>query len=338
MSEMQTTIPEEQATAAVITKTPRTDVWHVLFKQLIFAPEDNIRIKYKDIEELMYSIVAAGKVLKPLSVYRVRGSENFKVKQGNRRYLAVKLGIERLLLNPDTFRIRVIVDNPESEDERLFSQLEENTGGVPNTILEEAVVYARLSEMGYSQEDIAHKRKKSITHVRNCFSLLTAGPALRNLIIEDVVAETQIIKMLKNNTPAEVEKMIVDAIDFEKEKIAAGKPGNVSAALMLFGADDDIPTRKDNTKTSGPSGMDISSDSGPAIRITAKKLAKDKGKSERFHEVEVKNLIMSAMMAMTDWSQYSTLDATTLQGLTDQVEEWFRDNKHAEGGFRYFSS
>lgn len=312
-----------------VTKTPRLDRWTPLFKQLILT-ENNIRVKYSDIEELCYSIVAAGKVLKPLSVYRVKGTEYFIIRDGHRRYLAVKMAIELRLLNPDTFRIDVIVVDKETEVERLLNQLEANTGGQPNTFMEEALVYERLHAQGWSPEDIANKRRRSITHVANCFILLKAPAKLRQLVIDDVIAPTQVIKMLKSNTPEEVEKMVVDAYE------DASLPGGFKA-LSSVDREYDSPARQDNTKYTGADTRELPEDSSEPkkIRLTAKNLKNDKV-SRRYHETEVKNFVMSALLALSDWKTFSSNDKTTRDALVAQVEEWFQENKDASGGEKYF--
>lgn len=317
-------------------KTPRTDTWHVLFEQLVFSPEKNNRIKYRGIEQLMNSIVAAGEVIHELSVYRVRGTETFEVRHGNRRYLAVKMGIEKGLIDPKVFRIPVkVVYREKTETERILAQLEENTGGMPNTIMEEAIQYGLLSEQGLKPEEIALKRRVSITHVRNCFLLLTAPEKLRQLIIDDNVAATQVIKMLKNNTPEEVEKMVVEAYEYEKEKKALAKEKKGGDAN--WDDDDDISRREDNTKYTGASGMELDEDSSEPVkvRITAKSLKSDKKSSNRYHETEVKNLIMSALLQLSDWKEFSINDTTTREQLVGEVDEWFQKNKDA-GGEKYF--
>ncbi len=345
-------------------KTPRTDQWNVLFGQLVFSADDNNRILYGNIEELMFSIVAAGEVLKALSVYRIRGTENFKVKAGHRRCFAVKMGIERGLINPDTFRIPVRVCNPEPEDKRLLDQLEENTGGQPNTMLEEAIVYQKLAGLGYTPERIAEKRRKSITHVANCFKLLKVGEKLRQFIIDDVIAATQVVKMLKNNTAEEVEKMVVDAYEAQKDKKLREKMNTGTQTSMFSGSEigyeaaiagyDDIGSSRDNTKSAGKSGMNgLDEDSGdavvvpiavapdvaePKVKVTAKNLsgnADGGNKPMKFNEKDTKNLILSALVGLSDWKQYSTADATTLEGLKEEVDEWFQANKNTDG-YRYF--
>ncbi len=329
---------DQQEIEAPAIKTPRLDRWSPLFKQLILS-EDNIRVKYKEIEELCYSIVAAGKVLKSLSVYRVKGTENFIIRDGHRRYLAVKMGIEMGLLNPDTFRIEVIVVDKESDTDRWFNQLESNTGGQPNTFMEEALVYERLHALGWSPDDIAKKRRKSITHIANCFILLTAPEKLRQLVIDDVIAPTQVIKMLKSNTPDEVQKMVVDAYEDQKQKneTNAFVPGGFKNLGGVSWDDDDIPSRKDNTKNTGVDTRELPEESSPVqkIRITAKNLKNDRI-SRRYHETEVKNLIMSALLGMSDWKDFSVKDATTRAALVQQVEDWFLENKDAKEAEKYF--
>jgi len=329
---------EKKEIIAPAIKTPRLDRWAPLFKQLILS-EDNIRVKYLGIEELCYSIVAAGKVLKPLSVYRVKGTENFIIWDGHRRYLAIKMGIELGLLNPDTFRINVIVYDRESDADRWFNQLESNTGGQPNTFMEEALVYERLHAQGWSPDDIAKKRRKSITHIANCFILLTAPEKLRQLIIDDVIAPTQVIKMLKNNTPEEVQKMVVDAYEDQKQKneLNTFVPGGFKNLDGVSWDDDDAPARQDNVKYTGSNTQELPEESSAPqkIRITAKNLKNDRT-SRRYHEVEVKNLIISALVGMSDWKDFSTQDATTRAALMQQVEDWFQENKDAKDAEKYF--
>jgi len=329
---------EKKEIEAPAIKTPRLDRWAPLFKQLILS-EDNIRVKYSGIEELCYSIEAAGKVLKPLSVYRVKGTENFIIRDGHRRYLAIKMGIELGLLNPDTFRIEVIVVDKESDADRWFNQLESNTGGQPNTFMEEALVYERLHAQGWSPDDIAKKRRKSITHIANCFILLTAPEKLRQLIIDDVIAPTQVIKMLKSNTPEEVQKMVVDAYEDQKQKneLNTFVPGGFKNLGGVIWDDDDAPARQDNVKYTGSNTQELPEESSAPqkIRITAKNLKNDRT-SRRYHEVEVKNLIISALVGMSDWKDFSTQDATTRAALVQQVEDWFQENKDAKDAEKYF--
>ncbi len=249
----------------------RSDLSWGLHEDLLF--EDNSRIVYNDMEELMFSIVENG-VKNSLTAFLRKGNTAHTIKDGHRRYKAIGMAIERGLINPKEFKIPFMRIRAESSEDLLLGHIIQNTGQ-PLTLIEEAIVYDKLSKYGMQQAEMVKKTGKSAAHISNCFLLLTASSNLRKMIIDNKVSASLVITMLKKKSPSDVEAELNEAFT---NKVADIASKNETRSTNDNDGMYDLPFREDNTKTTGASGIDaqLSDSSKPVkVKITAKNLNKE---------------------------------------------------------------
>lgn len=200
----------------------RSDIHHIDPRIIEEYPGYNGRFNYTGIEELAESIKNSG-LRVPLKVF-VEG-EQIYVSAGHRRLRAIKLLIEKgediksvkCELEPKHFNL----------DDRIFDLVLTNDG-VPFTQLEEGHIYLRLVNGGYNQTEIAGKVGKSQAHISNCLMLATTSKRIQNLMIEDRIACSSVMKVLKAvKNEEEAYEILIAAIngnDAENTEGSNGEP------------------------------------------------------------------------------------------------------------------
>lgn len=193
----------------------RTDLFHVMFSDIVVEEGFNVRYDYGDIEELTDSVIENG-VKVP-----VRGAKNkegkYVLTDGHRRYTAVKNAIENRKVKEESLLIPLIPDGKAStEEDRILGMIIYNDGK-KLTLLEEAEVYKRL-EATMSQADISRKVGKTPTHVSNLIKLANTSDKVKKQIKDGKVSASLIIEELKLKS----EDAVVASVD-AAHKASGGK-------------------------------------------------------------------------------------------------------------------
>lgn len=281
----------------------RTDLYTVLISELVIEEGFNVRYDMGDLQELCDSIVERG-VLQPIQAYTKKGDINrYTVIEGHRRVAAIKLGISKGLIDESTFKISMVKTRPMSDVDRSLSLVTFNSGK-PLHMLEEAAVYERAIAYKATVQEIAKRTGKSITHINNCLSLLTASVGTKKMIMNGNVSPTTVVGMLKKLEPQDVEKSLKSAITEikEKRKIPTAEPKSAlfededdfsNTKIGSSSEDDDIYRTPDNSKSTGVSGLDLDSDDGEPVKITAKNLKQKEKKNTSYTRSFILNLLTS---------------------------------------------
>lgn len=146
-----------------------------------------------DLRELAASIAEVG-VKQPLTVAWEDGKAY--ITDGHRRYFATMMAIE------NGAEIKSVPTQTEdryaSEADRVFSQIVRNAGK-PLLPIEQARVFKRLVDLGWTETDIARKAGKARPWVVELLELQAAPEAVTSLVKSGTVAATLAMKALKAN-------------------------------------------------------------------------------------------------------------------------------------------
>lgn len=199
----------------------RSDVYAVDPRDLNIKPGWNARDldtpeAREALSELADSIAQVG-VKQPLTVVWEGGK--IYVTDGHRRYYAAMLAIER---GAELKTVRVqLEDRHSSEADQVFSQIVRNSG-TPLKPFEQARVFKRLLDLGWTEKDIAMKSGKSGQYVRDLLELQAAPMAVTDLVRSGDVAATLAVKTLKKNK-GDAGKTAADLGEAVETAKAAGK-------------------------------------------------------------------------------------------------------------------
>jgi len=280
----------------------RSDYYWVLLSDL--EVEDGYNVKDEDLNEVidMATSIAAQGVRVPVHAYQKQGSDKFTLIDGHTRYAGCLYAADKGLIDRKTFKLRMVKESKMSDIDRTLCLITFNSGkGL--TAIAEAKVYERAIKFGATIKEIIEKlgaNKKSEQHIKNMLLLLTAGKATVELIKSGVVKPTLVIDRLKKITPGDLDKELTEHVNkIKSETLKVGRQLTIGVPSVQNSIDDDVPTsptrsgdkgdnskfsyddddmpkKEDNTKTAGPSGMNLGSDSSKPIRITKKSLAPKK--------------------------------------------------------------
>jgi ParB/RepB/Spo0J family partition protein len=139
---------------------------------------NNGRIDFGDIEELAKSIEESGLRI-PVLVQKVRNEEKYILIQGKRRMKAIELLINRGVDFP--FVKANVTPKGYSIENSLFDQIILNDGK-PYTSLEQGLIFAQLSDRGYSIQEIATKTGKSTSHISSCIEIASLPKKVRDMV------------------------------------------------------------------------------------------------------------------------------------------------------------
>lgn len=157
------------------------------------------------IDELARSIAANG-VREPLKAYL--SGDRLIVTNGHCRLAAVKRAIE--VYGAEIMTVPVMTEERYANDaDRLLTQIVSNSGK-PLTTLEQGVVYRRLSALGWTNDQIAERTGKSVTHVIMNLELQAAPPSVIAMIKEGKVAPTLAWQTMKASA---TEEAAVEALE-----------------------------------------------------------------------------------------------------------------------------
>lgn len=178
-------------------------------------PGFNVRQDFGDLIWLKESIIENGMKVPASGYYR---DGVWFVTDGHRRFRAAKMAVEEG--HDVIFKIEA---EPKgyTEGDRLADMLTRNSGE-PLKMLEEAEIYQRLSKLGFTDEMIAEKTRKSIVHVRNVWKLLEAEPEVLEMVEKGNVAPSTVVELQKDFTPLETKAKLEKAlIETGKSKVTA---------------------------------------------------------------------------------------------------------------------
>lgn len=172
----------------------KSDMFRVDPRVLTEEPGWNVRTPSKELDNhirtLANSIKSIG-IQVPLKI-RMNGEVPVVV-NGHCRLAATLIAIAE---GADIQSVPVVMEERNcSKEDRVFSMVTCNEGK-PLAILERAEVYKRLMGWGWTEEVIAEKSGKSITHVRACMTLIAACPEIKKLVSEGKVAATLALKLI----------------------------------------------------------------------------------------------------------------------------------------------
>ena len=296
----------------------RTDMYGILISEVIIEEGFNVRYDMGNLQELADSIVENG-IQNPIHAYTKKGDINrYTLIEGHRRIAAVQLAIKQGKLNPLEFRIPMVKGRNLSDIDRTYGLVTFNSGK-NLTMLEEATVYDRLVNYGATATEIAKKVGKSPTHITNCLTLISANIATKKMVMDNVVTATLVIDLLKKKEPKEVEAELKTIL--AEKRNAAKEEHNVPApAKKDNAASEDVPSKQDNTKTSGADTRTLPEEKAKkAVRITKKDLS-DTPNEKKYGEAFVVTM-MEALLE--ECKAYQT------KGVPIDIDAtlWFDQNK-----------
>jgi len=204
------------------------EIFLVPFLFIAVNEEVNRRIDYGDIETLALSIKENG-LSKPITVQKVRGEDQYELRDGFRRMRAINL----LISQGEDFPLvkAVLTSKGYNEDDTLFEQIISNDGK-PLTKLEEGSVYKALINREFTETEIARRVGKSNTHIRNSLALVSVPKSIQNKIAEGKITENTVVAIV--DTVGDDEAKITAAVD-EAIENADGKkarPRNVTSVNL----------------------------------------------------------------------------------------------------------
>ncbi len=197
-------------------KERKTAVLWVSPSTLTIEEGFNVREDYGDIASLAESIAENG-IKVPLRVVEEKGSDLRVVIDGHRRFKAIQKllseGVENLFVP-----IMLESASGSSKEARTLSMITLNEGK-PLTLLEEAEVYKRLENFGWTSEEIAQKVGKSATHIKNCFIVVSASKTLKKLITTGKVSASTVIETIKKEKSVEAAETLIEETLKTKGKV-----------------------------------------------------------------------------------------------------------------------
>lgn len=149
----------------------------------------------------------------PPIIVKVRDGNVF-VREGHRRRRAILLAISE---GADIRKIQVLEHKGDEAEQTLL--IATSNDGLPLTPLEKAVIYGRLANWGWSDQEIAERVGRTAEHVRQAKALLELPLELKQMIQANEVAATYASELFREHGEAAVQ-MLKEAKDGEGE----GKP------------------------------------------------------------------------------------------------------------------
>lgn len=166
----------------------------------------NARTDYGDIEALKNSIVESG-LKEPLKGY-VEG-DKIKLTNGHRRLTAIMQAIG------EGHEIKTVPFLTEeryaNEGDYLLTQILSNDGK-SLTPLEQAKVFRRMLQFGWTEPEIARKTGKTMQTVRNYLELSAATPQVHEMVEAEQVSATLAIAAIKEHG-TEATEVLQDAVE-----------------------------------------------------------------------------------------------------------------------------
>jgi ParB-like chromosome segregation protein Spo0J len=163
--------------------------------------DGNFRRKYENIEELADSIQNFG-LRQPLTVSTIRGTGEYLLVDGHRRYKALLMLLERsienkeLCFNPRVDCIRIPL-NPEMRTAEIILTGVQKEGLHP---VEQAEAFAKLKMLGWSVKKIAGllgNNKENLVY--RYLKLADAPERVKQLCVDGKISHDTVIKIMESN-------------------------------------------------------------------------------------------------------------------------------------------
>lgn len=175
-----------------VERPTRKDVFYINPKEIRIEESFNVRKDYGDIDSLAQSIQENG-VRVPIRGYKKDGL--YYITDGHRRFAAV----QKLMQQGIELKVPFLSDGREStKEQRVIDMLICNDGKRLNPI-EESEAVIRLSNYGYSDNEISSKTGLSLSYVSNLKQLDTLPKKIKNMISDNVITSTLAMEILREN-------------------------------------------------------------------------------------------------------------------------------------------
>ena len=203
-----------------LNKTTKTDLLKIDPRAIIVNYDENPRKDYGDLEELKNAIKESG-VRDAVKIKNTK--EGIVLVHGFRRMTAVLQLIEEGFDVPRVPAVQVFKGY--NEKDSLFDHILCNSGK-PLTLLEEALTYKALIDLGYTQTEISKKIGKTQASISNTLKLADLSKKIQNVIIKGKISSSLALEIAKScdwdmqKTEEKLEKAISTAPQ-EKKKVTA---------------------------------------------------------------------------------------------------------------------
>lgn len=137
----------------------------------------------------------------PPIIVKVRDGNVF-VREGHRRRRAILLAISE---GADIRKIQVLEHKGDEAEQTLL--IATSNDGLPLTPLEKAVIYGRLANWGWSDQEIAERVGRTAEHVRQAKALLELPLELKQMIQANEVAATYASELFREHGEAAVQML-----------------------------------------------------------------------------------------------------------------------------------
>ena len=198
-------------------------VVHVHAKDICVVPGRNPRLELEGIEELAESIQENG-VRNPIKVRpNTHNSEHkYELVDGHRRLAACKYLQDTVEENIDI--PAMVVEHYKNEIDILVEMMVSNDS-LPFAPFEEATLYARLrDEFKLSNDQIAKRVGKSMSHVSDKLALLRADEVVKKAVKEKIISPSDANTVVrKSRGDTEKQKEIVERIQVEGREAVIDK-------------------------------------------------------------------------------------------------------------------
>jgi ParB/RepB/Spo0J family partition protein len=183
-----------------IEKSSRSDMITIDIRTIDVNWEDNVRRNYNEIDALAESIKQHG-LKDPLKVSKVKGTENYLLVDGHRRYKAISQLLEQ---GVPISRVKAVIvnNNPET---RLAEMI--ITGVQKQTLhpVEQAEAFLRLKNYGWDVKKIASmlgesgEGKVRLNLVYRYLKLAEAPEAIKQRCLKGEISHDTVIKIIETN-------------------------------------------------------------------------------------------------------------------------------------------
>jgi ParB/RepB/Spo0J family partition protein len=187
----------------------RSDVYHIDPEHIDVVDGWNPRTDFGGEDELVASIKANG-VKRPLLVRKTADNE-LKLVDGERRLRAVFRARDE---GAEIVSVPVIVEKKGTSEVDLFVDAIIANDGKPFLPTEEAAAFKKMVNWGLTQQQIAERTGKSVSHVRNRIELDGASPDVKRALNEGEINIGQ-AQTIAKESDGSVEK--------QKEKLVKAK-------------------------------------------------------------------------------------------------------------------
>lgn len=204
-------------------KTLRSDVYKIDPKAIKVVAGFNSRSDFGDIEELASQIAEQG-VLNPISVKKISDTE-YELVDGERRYRAVMWLINH---GTDVARVPALVLPKNLNTESMLLQQIMRNEGKPFNEYEYGVAYQKLSNLGFTNEEISKKVGKHRWHIDCCLSHLRRDERVQELLRTNQIKGTEVRRVYQAHKGDEegAVKEIITAMNLRDEKAKTTNSGD----------------------------------------------------------------------------------------------------------------